>query len=1679
MSYSEDSSRIAEQFKKYFQEYNRAKTRDLMNIYESFWFGDYYTPREKDSIMTAGNILANTRMSNFPGLASFFKVIARFAENKYDKQQFFTWMNGIIQIVKNRDLRHSNIQVIIENSVDWMQGRYLYKRRKNKWHAEADTFYFRFDKNVFVELKEADLTCYTLVDSMQIIDATGKYNMETKKWKGEAGKITWEQSGFSPDSVYVELGDYKINMKWAELKDTESTLFHKAYFPEGIAGKVENKVVGKGRSERFPVFSSHSSDLTIKDIAPNINYSGGIKLMSDNLEGVNHLEDESVSLNVMKDGMNRMNIKTKYVDFDSVRIRSRHSTVNIYFAGDSIFHPDVRFSYYLKDSLIELYNPVRGNMELLYTDSYHGYDFNAEKIEWKVDQPVLNLSSVGLGIEKSVMFRSSNYFEPAKYSQINIPGETNAFYTLQEFAKNAIGDDPAGKFFTLQKFAQALGVYIPSAEQLLMKLQSMGFVHYQKEEKRGAFTERFFEYYKYLKGEKDFDNIQFYSRVELSKNKNTSDTTKNTSDTISSSKIPEKQKNKQKKSGKNFGKISDYSLPDTTCAKINLNTSRLNIFGVDSIPVTSIIENIDKDSKEKSKTLKERVKKETSEPSKGNNISISPANKTLSVLDGKNFEFDGKINLGNFIFVGQDFKFNYDSFAIQVDNVEYLKAKFDAGSDTTVEVDNRIENLTGNIRLNDPDNKSGREAHPRYPIFNSRDSSYVYYSDSTKHEITYARDSFYFRIAPYTIDSMNRISTKDLTLDGTFVSGGIMPNIDDSLEIMRDTNYVKPGSTEPRVAHSFGFKKNAEEKGVPIYSDKATLRKRLRLSIKGLVANGNFRYRNATVISNDFEFEEDKMTAQARKFSIDRKKGNKNFPLISGNNISVKWLPAQDTLLASSVMLDSLGKRKYQLSQTESFKDIKEKSNSSIQYLNQDDSLQNPSLHFYEDVMSSGYIDYRGKLVMTPDTLTGAGGLELNSAEMLSNSFEFQIDKFSSENIRLFTIGTRFKTTGVSGNVDLNNNITRLKSRKKRSDAEFSANEYKSAFSDYEWDMNNKTIAMRLKDSVSNNEYGTEFVSTKSDQDSLRFRGLTADLDLKNSVMDITGVKKIPVADALIYPSTAVTIRKNADMKLLSETRIETSNNNTQHEFFAADAKIESRNKFIGNGNYKYVDKTDSATIFHFDTLYTRYEIPPEDSSDQVKAPFTYGEANLNKEKQMRLSPNYKFYGGITLESYQKFLRFNGYTKINRVCDTSSYFRFATVINPEDINIPVKANLKDDKGKEAGKGFYYKTQPEKNLYASFFNETKPYTKNALIETDGLLRFDEKNNVYTIASKEKFDNQQIEGNMLSLKKDNCRVIGQGKINFHLKSQGVDLFSSGNIVNNIKNDQMGIKVMLGVDFHINDEGMEFVRSRIMDKRELKSFKPTNEFFTRQLEQVMSRGAKASFMGALETGETTVPDKFAEYEIVFAAVNFRWDMMNAAYVSEGPLNIAFIGGEPVFRQVAGTITIEKKGSNDIFNIDLNIGEDDWYFFRFRGGKLQTIASNDTYNKIIEDTWFWKQRKDGFEFLIGERNTRSRFNRAYASERTSSSAGEFDFSTTVEEEDDDEYRRTIVGPTEDSTKTAKPDSTSELPPDTTSTEEGGSGEVIYGGSSTESEEETKSAPDTTETKESSSSGIFEEEDE
>ena len=212
------------------------------------------------------------------------------------------------------------------------------------------------------------------------------------------------------------------------------------------------------------------------------------------------------------------------------------------------------------------------------------------------------------------------------------------------------------------------------------------------------------------------------------------------------------------------------------------------------------------------------------------NVVVFPYEQQLTLKRNRDFHFNGKVIGGRLDFFGEDFYFSYDDFKINLNKIDSLRLKVPDGpmNENGVQalrpVKTVLRDLKGELLVDRPDNKSGLTDHPRYPVFNSTDDSFVYYDKRSIQDGVYDKEKFYMHLEPFSIDSLENFTKEGLEFKGEFVSAGIFPDFKETLRLQPD--------------FSLGFVRDAPAEGFPMYGDKGNYKATIMLSHEGLRGDG-------------------------------------------------------------------------------------------------------------------------------------------------------------------------------------------------------------------------------------------------------------------------------------------------------------------------------------------------------------------------------------------------------------------------------------------------------------------------------------------------------------------------------------------------------------------------------------------------------------------------------------------------------------------------------------------------------------------------------------------------------------------------------------------------------------------------------------------------------------------------
>lgn len=902
-------------------------------------------------------------------------------------------------------------------------------------------------------------------------------------------------------------------------------------------------------------------------------------------------------------------------------------------------------------------------------------------------------------------------------------------------------------------------------------------------------------------------------------------------------------------------------------------------------------------------------------------VGLFPANQKIIVHKDLNFDFDGRITAGRFTYWGELFKFNYDQFRINMENIDSMRFKVESfeknalGQRTLVNVKTVLQGLTGELLIDEPRNKSGQKLYTEYPIFRSAKDSYVYYDKKDIFNRVYNREEFYVQLEPFEIDSLDNITTQGLQFAGTFVSAGIFPDMDQVLKVQPD--------------YSLGFTTETPPAGLAAYGGKGTFSNTLSLSNQGLRGDGQIDYLNSVAVSDEFFFFPDSTDGLANTYEITAQLTGPETPHVLGSGVGLHWEPYNDVLYTTS---------------------------------------KATPFNMYDDV---GMIT-KGTLAHGPSSLRGDAKLEYLNAETTSKDFLFKNRKFSSEKLAFRVRANAeaewgFGMDNARGEVNFDKEKGDFYLNDPADYFSFPANKY-ICYMDYaKWEIPAKAVKVEKTGS----EASSKMISVHPKQDSLQFVAGNTRFYLENSLLESFEVPNIDVADASIFPDTGyVAIEQNAHMRTLNNATIQANRTTQFHDFYGGIIDIKSRNYYSGEADYEYMDQDGTPWPIRF------HEIKVDTSLTTV------GKAKVEKEEGFYMSPYFAYFGRVGLQADRKALHFEGSTHIESTCEAveTDWFAFNSIVDPSNIIIDLPEVEADDKTKVLASGIYLAADTIGG-YAAFLSKKVSPADKQMFFANGKLFFDESISSYVITTAERLESKEGKGNYLAFNSTNCTMYGEGEMSLGDDKGQLKVNSWGTITYNLANDNMEMDLVLGLDFFFNKDLQEYMAKDINKETVLEGVDLSRPAYTAAVNSELNEKDKRKFNSEISSfgAPSKIPDEL-KGTIMFAEVHMKWTPEAVSFLSDGKIGVGSFGDFGVNKKVEGYVEIQRKRRGDEIYIYMAPDRSTDYYIEYKRNMMSLYSNEDDFMTIIKELDLDKRRKEEkgkppFTYTIGTKGKMNRF--------------------------------------------------------------------------------------------------------
>ena len=919
-------------------------------------------------------------------------------------------------------------------------------------------------------------------------------------------------------------------------------------------------------------------------------------------------------------------------------------------------------------------------------------------------------------------------------------------------------------------------------------------------------------------------------------------------------------------------------------------------------------------------------------------VFVYPGNSHIVMKKGLDFLFQGRIHAGYFEFYAKECAFVYDEFKLNLTQIDSLSFNVPVEGDIArfreqlERVRTVISNIEGELLIDHPTNKSGRKNYPRYPIFDSKNDSYVYFDELHIQGGVYKRDSFYYHILPFTIDSLTNFTTSGMSFNGYLYSGGILPDIEEPLRVQPD--------------YSLGFLKQFDSEGLPLYDGKATAFLELSISHQGLRGGGRMEYQSSILHSEDFVLHPDSMMATLSGFELVETIGTVSHPAVYATEVEQKWIHGDDRMILRSV--------------------------------------KNIPFEMYDKQLV-----HTGTLTYSSSGLYGSGELSYEDAVFRSSGFHFEHNSFGATRSTLAltspAFGLAFKASGYDFQFDLEIRQGSFNSAVKNSKLEFPLNQYVGYMESFRWEADYEEIFLSnehlademfipgsdLPEQFDPGNQPISFISVHQEQDSLRFSAGAARFDLREYFLDVQEVPFIEVADVAIFPVDGkVNIHRNAEMRPLQGAALLANTNTRYHRLYNVSAVINGRNDYSATGVYDYTDAFDKTQTIFFN------RIAPDSLGN------TFGLAHVS-DLGFSLSPFFDFIGNIRFAAAKKEFYYDGGFRIRHECSETNphWVKFNGEVDKQNVVLPVAQPPLDVHGEVLSSSLLFSLVNNK-VYSGFLLGKQYPSDLQLFSAHGNIYFDPGEREYVISEAGPDNMDGMTSHLLKLNVDRCILSGEGEINFEQNLGRISMLNSGKFEHYMLPDSSAFNLFSVIDFFFDSDALGFLNQSILTST-LSGMDPGDPLFTNGLQYLLGESDAQRLLSELNLYGTfrKFPRELSQ-TMILSDIRMIWNHTTRSFTSTGPIGIVTLNSQLVNRYVEGHIElVRRRTGGDALSLYFQTSPTEWYFFTYSAGIMQAISSNEEFNSQVmnlrDDRRTLKSRGDEepYQFIISTAQQRNAF--------------------------------------------------------------------------------------------------------
>jgi hypothetical protein len=499
---SYDLVQFGTDFEKYIESLGNKSTQEAMGDFLGFYNAGKLSNPQKMMVIKLSNQMVNLTIGA-PTFDLYLRSMNGLIENN-QADKFDAWHKALnLSLAKSKD----DFKEFLKISKNIFADHIIAEQGIMKWTSSNADINLQTKGEAAFIVKNTDLICFTPGDTLEIYNTSGIYYPAQNKWMGKGGKLDWTRVGIDTGSMYAELLKYSIDFTSGIVSADSALFYYPLLFSKPLAGKVIDKPMAQSLGDRsmYPQFKSFQA--VLKDYPfGRSKFSGGFGMKGKVIIGTSV---DSVKAQMVFSYKNKptLKIKANEIIVRGDNVNTQKAEVIIFIDKDSIYHPQIEFTYWVKNDFVSIYRSDQGISQAPFFDTYHNIEFYCDEIRWPLDNPKIEIDM--LNDNQPAKFESVNYFRDIRYEKIQGLLDYNPLVRVKQYTEkfkiNGFYIEDYAKFFKSNK---------SDIKIQMIELNDKGFISYDSEKEYVTLRKKLKDYVNAHAGKTDYDAIAFFSIIK-------------------------------------------------------------------------------------------------------------------------------------------------------------------------------------------------------------------------------------------------------------------------------------------------------------------------------------------------------------------------------------------------------------------------------------------------------------------------------------------------------------------------------------------------------------------------------------------------------------------------------------------------------------------------------------------------------------------------------------------------------------------------------------------------------------------------------------------------------------------------------------------------------------------------------------------------------------------------------------------------------------------------------------------------------------------------------------------------------------------------------------------------------------------------------------------------------------